>query len=66
MAARRDVQQLVRALVRAGWNPVYTKNGHYKAYPPDGGQFVVFSSTPRSGRALDNIRAALKRSGWTG
>lgn len=55
------MRDLARRLRREGWRVLLTKRGHYKARPPDGGPFVVFSSTPSDGRAMKNTLADIRR-----
>lgn len=66
MSGKREMNQLVTRLARAGWRIVVAGSGHLKAYPPDGGRFVTLSKTPSAGRsrAMTNTRAALRRAGF--
>lgn len=59
-----EVSKLVRALQKQKFRCELTKNGHYKVYPPNGGPFIVMSSTPNDKRATLNARSWLRRAGF--
>lgn len=63
-AVSTDLRCLKRKLRRSGWRVVENRR-HLRAYPPDGGRFVVIPSTPHGGhRTWQNILADLRRGGY--
>lgn len=53
-----------RALARKrGWRIEQRGSGHLAWFPPDGGRFVITSSTPSDHRAVLNALADLRRAG---
>jgi len=64
-----DAKALRKALVAQGWSVEQTKNGHYRAIPPDPDMdIVIMAGTPSDRRALQNDIARLRRNGfiWKG
>jgi hypothetical protein len=62
MSAQKDIQQLVRKLVRQGWAAVIAKSGHWRLTAPSGEQMTCASS-PKGDRALKNARSDARRLG---
>lgn len=62
MSARRDLKDMLRRAVEAGWTVTKTRGCHWLLRSPSGAR-VVTGSTPSDGRALLNFRADLKRNG---
>jgi hypothetical protein len=62
MSNKKELNDLMRIVVRLGWVITPTKNCHYKWVAPDG-QFFYTSSTPSDTRALERIRKDLRRCG---
>ena len=64
----KDVDELIRALLKAGWRVEQGKR-HPIAYPPDKTQTpVTLSSTPSDRRAFANMVSLLRQRGfyWKG
>lgn len=57
-----DWKTLMRILKDQGW-VVERRNGHSRAWPPNGGRHVVIPGTPSDCRAALNARAKLRRAG---
>jgi hypothetical protein len=55
--------EVVRELERQDWRVETTKRGHYRAFPPDGGDVVLFSDT-EDRRGQKNALSALRRQGF--
>lgn len=62
-AKDKEVRRLIRFAIKLGWTVEVTGSGHLKWKPPDGSPFVVSSRTPSDPRALQNLRAYLRRAG---
>lgn len=58
---RREMEQLVREMRKAGWKVEKTRSGHWKFMPPGGKGGIYAPSTPGDARSLDNTKAELKR-----
>ena len=62
MSTTKEAAQIRRGLLQRGWRIEGGRRGnHYKLHPPGGEPFVVMSTTPGKGRAIDNIKAMIKR-----
>lgn len=61
----KELRPLIQELTRAGYEVVRTpgKGGHLIVQTTDGRRLYALPSTPGRGRALQNLRAALKRKG---
>lgn len=65
MDGKREVKEIVQALTKAGWRREIGGSGHWKAYPPDPSLGMdVLGNSISDTRALDNIKARLKRKGF--
>lgn len=64
MADRGTTREIVRELERQRWRVEPTAKGHFKAYPPDGRAMVTFGPVGNDPRAIKNIIAQLRRSGF--
>jgi hypothetical protein len=62
MANRKETAQLIVIVKRLGWKIEQTKNCHLRWTSPTG-QFFFSSSTPSDRRALERIKADLRRCG---
>ena len=62
MSNKKELNDLMKIVLRLGWSVSMTKNNHYKWVAPDG-QFFYTSSTPSDKRALERIRKDLRRCG---
>jgi hypothetical protein len=58
----KDVQAYLRAIRRQGFTVRLNGSGHYQCTAPDGRRASI-PGTPRGGRAVTGIRAALRRLG---
>jgi hypothetical protein len=63
MANRKELAQLIKVVLRAGWIVEPTKNCHYKWIAPNNSGFFFSSSTPSDKRALERIKQDLRRLG---
>ena len=61
MSFRKDADDLVAELERAGWRVRKGKANHYKAYCPCGQHLLSFGSTPSDSRSIKNARALARR-----
>jgi len=59
----KDIRQLVKRAKRDGWDVAETRRGHVSFRSPDGAYTYVTSGTPSDQRALNNLRAGLRRAG---
>lgn len=57
----KDINQLIRGMVRLGWR--YERGRHGKLYHPSGQGFIVFPRTPSDHRSLLNLRRDIRRLG---
>ncbi|PTD97579.1 hypothetical protein C8261_02550 [Pseudothauera lacus] len=57
--SNKDVNQLVRELVQAGWT--FRCGRHGKLVPPSGLGFITISQTPSDHRCLLKIRRDIRR-----
>jgi hypothetical protein len=62
MSAQKDIRQLVRKLVRQGWDAVIAKSGHWRLTAPTGEQMTCASS-PKGDAAYRNARSDARRLG---
>ena len=64
----RELRPLIKEIKAAGYEVVRTpgKGGHLIVQTKDGRRLYALPSTPGRGRALQNLRAALKRQGIIG
>lgn len=62
MANRKEFQALIKIVVKHGWKVEPTKNGHYRWTAPSG-SFFFSSSTSSDKRALERVKADLRRLG---
>ena len=62
--ADKNTTKLVKALRKQGWRVDLLKNGHYRAYAPDGETVIHFSGTPSDHRSLANTIALLRKAGY--
>lgn len=62
MSRNKDAHKILQQVEQAGWHIEKRKSGHYCIRPPVGPQIIVSDSTSDC-RALDNIRAQLRRAG---
>ena len=60
----KEVKDLIRSLRKQGWTVEQTRNNHWKATAPTGGQPEYIASTPSDHRSLKNTVARLKRLGY--
>lgn len=59
MSSRREMQQLVKELERAGFNVTRTGSGHWMVRPAEGEGSVVLAFSPRSSsfqKSLQRLR----------
>jgi hypothetical protein len=61
--SRKDLRDLIRELEAAGWHVERTNKGHYGVSNKEGKLVYSLPGTPGRGRALQNLRAALRRKG---
>lgn len=60
-----DIKAIRKALVEQGWRIEARKGGHDMAYPPDPTKRgVALASSIGEGRAIANLIATLRRSGF--
>lgn len=59
---KRDLKDLERIALRAGWDVTPTRSGHKKWRSPSGA-VVITASTPSAPRAIQNIKGYLRRAG---
>lgn len=61
----KELQPLVRELEQAGYDVVRTaaRGGHLVVQTKEGKKLYSLPTTPGRGRALQNLRASLKRKG---
>lgn len=64
MGLNKDFKDLVKSAERQGWTVVQGKAGHLKWYPPNGKNWVTSAQTPSDYRAIQNVKAWLRREGW--
>jgi hypothetical protein len=57
MSSRREMQQLVKELEKAGFSVTRTGSGHWMVRPPVGDGCVVLAFSPR----MSNFHKTLKR-----
>lgn len=55
-----EAKEISRRLKKEGWE-FEQGQAHVKAYPPNGGPYVVMSATPGRGRWRQNLEAELRR-----
>lgn len=55
----KDVNQLVKELVQAGWS--FQRGRHGKLFHPSGQGYITFSQTPSDRRCLLKIRRDIRR-----
>lgn len=55
----KEVHQLVKSLVKAGWEPI-KKSRHWQVRSPKG-DVLTIPNTPSDGRALMNFKSDLRR-----
>ena len=61
-AARKDVEELLRAAEAADWRVVNTSR-HFQCFSPDGVTIVSVPQTPSNYRSLKNCASLLRRAG---
>jgi chemotaxis response regulator CheB len=60
----KEIREIVVKLREQGWRvPPPMRGGHLKCYAPDGETIVTIPASPGGGRAMQNIKAELKRAG---
>jgi len=60
-----EITAIRKALIAQGWRIEARKGGHDMAFPPDKTKSAVtLPSTPGGGRAIPNLIAQLRRSGF--
>lgn len=64
MGLNKDFKDLVKDAERQGWTVVRGRAGHLKWYPPSGEGWVTSAQTPSDYRAIENVKAWLRRKGW--
>lgn len=60
----KEIDKLLRAVVRQGGRVEKGGGGHWRVYAPDGVGQATLNGTRSRGRALENSRAALRRIGF--
>jgi hypothetical protein len=63
MANKKELGNLIKLAIKAGWRVELTKGGHYKWIAPNARDFFFSASTPSDNRALKNILQDLRRRG---
>ena len=61
----RDFQELLKDLERQKWGVERTERGHFKFKAPDGKGLVTAGGSYGDHRAIKNLVAQLRRSGFT-
>lgn len=64
MGLNKDFKDLVKDAERQEWTVVRGRAGHLKWYPPSGEGWVTSAQTPSDYRAIENVKAWLRRKGW--
>lgn len=61
----KDWRRVVREATRQGWTIEFARRGHLKLIPPDPSkQIVVIHATPSDHRAIKNVIAVMRRTGF--
>lgn len=69
MSVKKELKEVLREAERQGWTVTETGGGHYKLVPPNKDKPIVYiGKTPSDFRALANIIARMRKSGfaWKG
>lgn len=62
MGSRKETEQLLTCIRKAGGTLRRSGSGHWKVYL-DGRMITTIASSPSDGRSLRNVRAVLRREG---
>ncbi|MEX0755714.1 MAG: hypothetical protein WD556_11455 [Actinomycetota bacterium] len=65
MSVKKDLKEVFREAERQGWKVTQTPGGHWKLVPPDPSKDIVHTGkTPSDHKALANVIAQMRRSGF--
>ena len=62
MGNRKELDQIIKAVISCGWSVEKTKNCHYRFTAPTG-DFFFTSRTPSDIRALQRIKSDIRKLG---
>lgn len=64
LSADKEVRNIAKLAIKAGWRVEKANSGHILLYPPDKGEgFVTMSSSPSSSRNFKNVILLLRSKG---